>query len=322
MIIHTCKICNFSSRQACDYNKHITSQKHKNNILNKDKNIVQSNKFNCVICDFNAKQKSDYTKHLLTQKHINKIKKVNNQNTNNNNSNIVIGKMDNKIDNLTKQNEELIKEIEKLKAINNQNTNKIVKEARSIKKSILTILNTNFKDTPSIDYIKEEEFRVELEAEYDRKIDDKENRLFMRIFNDYKNNILIKTLSDLILKFIKKKDQKAQPVFNIDSARGNYATKIEDLWHNDKSGLQLKKYTLDMVIKYMLNVLDIFRQRLEDMIKKKNKTQEERDYVMFYQDVFIEVRSYLMNNNTHKKVILFMCPELRIDDKVLNAITN
>jgi hypothetical protein len=290
-------------------------------MLNKDQNLLQPNNYNCEICDFNGKQKSDYNKHLLTNKHKSKFEKINN-NTITNTTNIVIDKIDNKMDKLTKQNEELIKEIEKLKAINNQNTNKIVKEARSIKKSILTILNTNFKDTPSIDYIDEKEFRSELEIEYDRKIDDKNNSLFMRIFSDYENKKLIKTLSDLILKFIKKEDQKSQPVFNIDSARGNYATKIEDIWHNDKSGLQLKKYTLDMVIKYLLNVLDIYRQRLEDMIKKKNKTSEERDYVMTYQDIFIEVRSYLMNTNTHKKIILFMCPELRMDEQILESITN
>jgi len=264
---------------------------------------------------------------MNTQKHKNNIllTKQNtntNNNTNNNTTNTTNIVMDKKIDNLTKQNEELLKEIEKLKAINNQNTNKIVKEARSIKKSILTILNTNFKDTPPIDYIKEEDFRLELEAEYDRKINDTSNSLFMRIFNDYNNKKLIKTLSDLILKFVKKEDQKLQPAFNIDSARGNYATKIENFWLNDKSGLQLKKYTLDMVIKYMLNVLDVFRQRLEDMIKKKNKTSDERDYVMMYQDIFIEVRSYLMNTNTHKKVMLFMCPELRMDEQILESITN
>jgi hypothetical protein len=202
------------------------------------------------------------------------------------------------------------------------NTNKIVKEARSIKKSILTILNTNFKNTPSIDYIDENEFRVELEKEYNRKINDEEDRLFMRIFNDYDNKKLIKTLSDLILKFIKKEDQKNQSVFNIDSARGNYATKVEDYWLNDKSGVQLKKYTLDMIIKFMLNVLDVFRQKLEVMIKNKNKTSFDRDYIMKYQDLFLEVRAYLTNVNTHKKVILFMCPELRLDQKILDTITN
>ena len=282
MVLHTCKVCNYSINKKSSYDVHLLSKKHKNNVL------------------------------------------LNRQQNTNNNGNIIIN---NKIDNLTKQNtevlkqnEELRKEIEKLKEVNNQNTNKIVKEARSIKKSILTILNTNFKDTPSIDYIDEKDFRSELEIEYDRKIDDTTNSLFMRIFIDYEKKKLIKTISDLILKFIKKEDQKLQPVFNIDSARGNYATKIEDIWLNDKSGLQLKKYTLDMVIKYLLNVLDIFRQRLDTMIKKKNKTSDERDYVMKYQDIFIEVRSYLMNTNTHKKVILYLCPELRLDDKMLKSL--
>ena len=176
------------------------------------------------------------------------------------------------------------------------------------------------KIEPAKKYIDEKDFRSELEIEYNRKIDDTTNSLFMRIFIDYEKKKLIKTISDLILKFIKKEDQKLQPVFNIDSARGNYATKIEDIWLNDKSGLQLKKYTLDMVIKYLLNVLDIFRQRLDTMIKKKNKTSDERDYVMKYQDIFIEVRSYLMNTNTHKKIILYLCPELRLDDKMLKSL--
>jgi hypothetical protein len=291
MIDHTCKYCNYTTNYKNSYDKHLNTQKHKNLMLLS----IQAERF----------------KNHTTNINDNIIDMDNSGN------NIIIDK----IDNLAKKNEELQQKIEQLERINKQNTNTIVKEARSIKKSILTILNTNFKDTPSIDYIKENEFRVELEEEYKRKIDDETNSLFIRIFNDYKNNKLIKTLSDLTLKFIKKEDKKSQPVFNIDSSRGNFATKIEDIWFNDKSGLQLKKYTLDMIIKYMLNVLDIFRQRLDEIIKKKNKTHEERDYVMSNQDIFIEVRSFLMNTNTHKKVILYMCPELRMDDKILNAIT-
>ena len=124
-----------------------------------------------------------------------------------------------------------------------------------------------------------------------------------------------------VLKFVKKEDQKTQSVFNIDSARGNFATKIEDLWFNDKSGLQLKKYTLDMIIKFMLNVLDVYGQRLEKMIKQKNKTRETMDYIMVNQNLFLEVRSFLTNSNTHKKVMIMLCPELRIDTKMLEEIT-
>ena len=226
--------------------------------------------------------------------------------------------------NLAKQNEELIKEVARLKEINNQNTNKIVKEARAIKKSILTILNTNFRDSPSIDYIQEDEFKTELELEYKAKITNKDDKLFMRIFNDYENKKIIKTLSDLILKFVKKTDKKTQSVFNIDSARGNYATKIEDFWHNDKNGLQLKKYTLDVIIGYLIKVMDVFRQRLSNM-HTENKTKRDisvTDYIMKYQSVLFEVNAYLTNSNTHKKIILHMCPELRIDQQILETLDN
>jgi hypothetical protein len=285
--------------------------------------------YECNKCQFVSDKKTDYMRHLKTKKH--KVNILENIEENDISGNII-----NKIDNiakqndnlckqnehLSKQNEELRKKIEQLEQINNQNTNKIVKEARAIKKSILSILNTNFKDTPSIDYIEEDDFKRELEREYKRKIDDPDYGLIMRIFSDYENKKLIQTLSSLILKFIKKEDQQIQPVFNIDSARGNYATKIENIWLNDKSGLQLKKYTLDMVIKHLLDVMNIFGQHLEKLIKQKNKSPEHMDYIMKYQTLFLEVRAYLTNINTHKKVILFMCPELRLDQKLLDTIAS
>jgi len=285
----------------------------------------------CILCNFSTTQKTAYNTHLLTQKHKRNYKDIpqNNEIKDTQNNEIMITIVENQ-HNLAKQNKEVIKqnenlkkEIEKLKEVNNQNTNKIVKEARSIKKSILTILNTNFRDTPSIDYIDENRFKKELELEYKCKITDSDNKLFMRIFSDYENKKLVKTLADIILKFVKKEDQKTQSVFNIDSSRGNYATKIEDFWHNDKNGLQLKKYTLEMLIKYMINVLDKFRLKLvkirDENIKKPNIDRS--DYLMKYQTILLEVNAYLTNTNTHKKIILQMCPELRIDQKLLEAIT-
>ena len=284
MVQHICKLCNYTSTHKGNYDKHFLSKKH-------NMNIEEQNKVNIPTI-------IDMSNNIIT-----------------------------KIDNLSKQNESVLKqneqlrtEIEKLKDINNKNTNKIVKEARLIKKSILAILNTNFKDTPSIDYIDEKKFRIELEKEYKRKINNPSNELFKRIFSDYTNKKLIKTLCDLILKFVKKDNQETQSVFNIDSSRGNFATKIEDLWFNDKSGLQLKKYTLDMIIKFMLNVLDVYGQRLEKMIKQKNKTRETMDYIMVNQNLFLEVRSFLTNSNTHKKVMIMLCPELRIDPKMIKEI--
>jgi hypothetical protein len=285
MTLHTCKYCEYSTTQKYLYDQHILRPKHKNNMLKHQVNI----------------------NNLNAGTFMEKIDIIANNQTN-----------------LVKQNEELKQKIDQLEEINKQNTNKIVKEARAIKKSILTILNTNFKDTPSIDYIQEDEFKKELELEYKAKINDKENKLIMRIFSDYENKKLVESLSKIILKLVKKEDKKLQSVFNIDSARGNYATKIEDCWFNDKSGLQLKKYTLEMVIKYMVNVLEKFRLKLVEVRKEniKNPTIDKSDFLMKYQCILLEVNAYLTNTNTHKKIILQLCPELRMDQKLLEAIEN
>ncbi len=274
----------------------------------------------CKLCNYSASKYSNFSKHLETIKHKNNL--ILSQQVNSSNIINKIDKQNDTIQILVEQNGELKAEIAKLKEINNQNTNKIVKEARAIKKSILTILNTNFKDTPSIDYIKEDDFKKELEHEYNCKITDKDNKLVMRIFTDYENKKLIDSLSKIILKIVKKEDQSLQYVFNIDSARGNYATKIEDCWFNDKSGLQLKKYTLEMVIKYMLNVLDKFRLSLVEVRKEniKKPSIDKSDYIMKYQTILLELNAYLTNTNTHKKIILHMCPELRINQNLLECI--
>ncbi len=281
MTLHICKYCNYSTQKKALYDEHITRPKHKNNLLkNKDENKIIN--------------KGDISGNL--------IEKIVQQN-----------------EEVLKQNEELRKEIQKLKETSNQNTKTIVKEARVIKKSILSMLNSDYKDTPSIDYIKEDEFREEFEEEYNLKLNDTNNKLFMRIFSDFQKKKLITSICNVILRIIKKEDQKKQSVFNIDAARGNYATKIQDIWHNDKKGLQLKKYTIDVITKYMLNIMDLFRVRLVDMYNE-NKIKKDinvTDFIMEYQGLLFDVNAFLTNPNTHKRIILQLCPELRFDDKFL-----
>jgi hypothetical protein len=64
-------------------------------------------------------------------------------------------------------------------------------------------LNNDYKDTPSIDYIKEDVFKTEFEEEYNLKLNDKENKLFMRIFSDYKKRKLIQSICNVIVRIIK-----------------------------------------------------------------------------------------------------------------------
>jgi hypothetical protein len=304
MLIYSCKICNFESKYKKNYNEHLLTKKHIN---------ITKECFVCKDCTYSTKKLVNYQRHLSTQKHLkfNPVKNEEQEKTRE-----IIRLLMEKIEILEKKND---LNTNKLKEAGDQNTNKIVREARNMKSSVLTMLNTHFKDTPSIEYIEQKPFYIALEEEYEAKINDDSNKLFMRIFSDYNKKKLIKTLSDLILKFVKKDNQKFQSVFNIDSARDNFATKINDFWLNDKKGLQLRKFTVDKVIKYMIEILDIFRLRLvkirqDNLIKS---TTERSDYLMENQTILLKVVSFLTNSNTHTKIITQLSPKLRCDERLL-----
>ena len=263
----------------------------------------------CIDCDYTTEIKRYYEKHLLTKKHLNNIKNLNKNNKN----------IENLIIQVKEQNQELKQKIEHLEKVNNQNTNKIVKEAREVKKSVLNILNSKFKDTPALDYIKEDEFLKQLQFEYKCKLDENDDSLFMKIFRDYEKKRLAKTMADIIVRIIIKDDKNKQSVFNIDFARGNFATKAETHWMNDKKGVELKKFTLTKVVEYMINVLDIFRKQL-CKISENNKTKRDTklmDYFMLNQKRMYEVSSFITNPTTHTKIMMLLCPELRFDEQFL-----
>jgi hypothetical protein len=292
MTNYECKICKFHTKLKTNYTKHLLTIKHRLNT-----HII----LECKSCNYKTTKKSDFERHLTTKKHVN-----------NNSIQHPTPDVDDKI-------EDLKYEIQKLKENNNQNTNKIVREARIMKKSIITMLNTYFKDSPSIEYIKDKPFNIELEKEYKAKINDGTDRLFMKIFQDYEKKKLINTLVELILKFVKKDQQKLQSVFNIDSARSNFATKIDDFWMNDKKGLQLRKFTVNKVVSHMIDVLEVFRLQLVEMREKniKNPTSSSSDYLMKYQALLLEVVSFLNHSTTHTKIIQQLSPNLRCDEQLL-----
>ncbi len=97
-IIHKCKKCMYSTNKMCDYNKHLLTNKHKNNILLNPLNNNLIDKIDKI---------SVNQKNLAKQNE--ELKK--------------------KIELLEKSNQEL-------KEVSNKNTHKIVKEARVIKKYI------------------------------------------------------------------------------------------------------------------------------------------------------------------------------------------
>jgi hypothetical protein len=49
MTIHTCINCNYSNTRKCDFDKHLLTQKHKNNVSKNDINIVKVDKVDILI---------------------------------------------------------------------------------------------------------------------------------------------------------------------------------------------------------------------------------------------------------------------------------
>jgi hypothetical protein len=318
--LYECISCNYTTIKKSDYIRHLTSTKHlknKTNIINNNNDNDNDDDDDDDDDDDNdtgelkdillhvknqvdiQKEEAKETIKLLVEK-LNNLEKKNEENTN-------------KINETNNQNTNKINET------NTQNTQKIVKEARVIKQSILTMLNTHFKNTPSIEYIKQEPFFKALEEEYKANINDGSDKLYMKIFTDFEKKKLVKTMTDLILKFVKKDDQKFQSVFNIDSARFNFATKIDDFWMNDKKGLQLRKFTVDKVVDFMIDVMDVFRLRLIKLRNEniKHSTNERSDYLMTNQKLLLEVVSFLTNSNTHSKIISQLSPNLRYNEHPL-----
>ena len=73
---------------------------------------------------------------------------------------------------------------------------------------------------------------------------------------------------------------------------------------------------------FFQNIIADSLEKIISTIKEniKKSTVERSDFLMKYQSILLEVNAYLTNTNIHKKIILHMCPELRIDQKLLESI--
>ena len=78
-----CEICDYITVNTCDFNKHISTRKHKiltNTdvlaIVGNDITSVTGTNYNCIHCKFTTNIKSNYERHLSTEKHKNNINGV------------------------------------------------------------------------------------------------------------------------------------------------------------------------------------------------------------------------------------------------------
>ena len=298
---HECNICNYSTTILTNFKKHLLTQKHK------DKEALETLKtYNIKIEEtINIKVEqvlNDKVEKVMKEIKINNDLMVEKIITN---GNELSKKLDNKINSVERQ----IKTVGK----------KILNDNKVIKKALLPYLNQNYTLNPRIEYILEDEFNNWLECFYQFKIKNKDFKLQKQIIQDYKNNKLTGKIIEIILKIIKKDNMIEQSVFNTDVSRGNYATKMENFWLNDKSGINFIEYVIKPSANYMSLSLEPFRKELIKIRNKniKNPSIKNSDILMNFAQNLIEIQKLLEDNDFHKQIAYKVCPHLRFNEEQL-----
>ncbi len=271
----------------------------------------------CEYCNYETNHITNYKSHLKTLKH-NKNKELYII-SNNVKAELVkihekVDKVDNKVGNVNDKVDRV--DIKVNKAIIKQN---------KFNRSVMTILTQDYANNPSLMKIDKYDFIKALELEYKSKLITKDCKLQQLIISDFKNKRLNDTIARLILKFVKKDDLKLQSVFNTDSTRFNYATKLEQAWLTDKLGLKLRDIILTPVIEYIIDSLQPLREEVEKqlLINKKKPNLERSDFIMNNSHFLMEVNYSLVKKRTHDQILFIISPQLHLESQNLeNSLLN
>ena len=288
MVLHICNYCNYKSGSTTNYKIHTNTAKHTRNY---ELYIITN------------KMKTEIKKEVDIQ--INKVnEKINKVNKN------INKKIDDKI---AKVDEKMDEKINVVK----YNVNKAIIKQNNFNRSVMTILTEDYAKNPALMQIERDEFIKELEIEYSSKLITEDCKLQQLIISDFKNKRLNDTIAKLILKFVKKDDLKLQSIFNTDSSRGNYATKLEKAWLSDKLGLKLRDIIITPVIEYIIDSLQPLREQVEKqlLINKKKPSLERSDFIMNNSHYIMEVSYSLVKKRTHDQILYKISPQLQLEEQ-------
>jgi hypothetical protein len=307
---YSCKSCKYNTNDVSNYNRHLETKKHlRNNQFSELKEKVEKLEEQTELKINNAiRNQNKFNKSVINLIE-DKTKQIENKTD---------LKINNAVQNQNKFNKSVINLIEdKTKQIENKTDLKInnaVQNQNKFNKSVLTVLKEQFSNNPALEKIDENEFIKELELEYECKVNDKECKLQLLIIHDYKNKRLLDTLCKIILKFIKKEELSLQSIFNTDCSRGNYATKLETTWLNDKFGMKFRDVVLRPIIEYTIDALEPLRNKILKMteLNRKKPSIKKSDFIMENSNNLLEVNCMLVKKKTFEQIIFKLSPQLQL----------
>ena len=312
----TCKLCNYSTSNKANYNKHCNTKKHKEKSKEESELVVQKipeehlkntskaphdqehNVHKCEYCGNNFSRTSSLTKHYkrcsmqnnLLLKNKNYEKELQHEQE--------LHKKD------IEQKEMYKKEMEYYKEMLNIAGGMVQKTV-----SALTYIVSNYEDAPSIQ---------DIEFDQIRHIKDKpDDILISEIFYQYNNNKLGKYIGDAIVKVYKSDDPMKQSIWNTDTSRSTYLLKKiiyddKSKWIVDKRGVDTTECIIVPVVKKIRELAIEYQQNIDDC--------EDTSKIMIVNDVFVRLVADIDNKSIHKDILKYMSPYFFLNDETKNIV--
>ena len=282
-ITYECKVCDFIAFNKYNYNKHLSTLKHKNNENdnNDNKKVVKNvknevNVFVCEHCNKSYTYKSGLSRHKKTCKFI--IQNNNDISCNNGsviNENIIIKELKDIICQQQKQISELIPNI----GSNNNNNN-----TYNQKFNIHLFLNEKCKDAINMsDFIKSIEVSLQ-QLEFTRK------------------NGVVDGISNAIVENMNKLSLYERPMHCTDIKRETLYIKDDDNWKKEENKEKIKA-VIEKASDKNFNALNEWKNNNPDISNNESKQE-------YFTQVISEIGK--TNENINDKIIKNLCKETYI----------
>jgi hypothetical protein len=303
-----CNLCNYKTNDKSNYRRHIKSQKHKKKLIYKK--ITQKNSKNskltqnllkklknsskdffsiyvCEYCGCKFKRKWNYDRHDKTCK-LKKIDKIDKENK----INILEKKLEEKESEITKKNNE----IENQKIIIAE-AEKVVIKTININDRITKYLEMNYSNVPALLPPTNEQIEEVIE------IKNKDEEFCFGKYFLVNIDELVKIIGKIIVGIYKNEEN----IFSTDISRLSFYIRAKELirknkeemirWIKDPKGIKLKEVIIEPIIKYMMDEIKSYFNKIKMKEAANIKTiTEKNEELRKITDIMIKDKEELANN--------------------------
>mgnify|MGYP004000420653 CR=1 FL=1 len=293
---YLCDLCDFKTNRKDNYNNHILTSKHKNNVFN-------SNEYKCEKCNYSTSSQQNFQKHLESNKH----KKIQIQHENETFDINLFTKIDHE---LKETKNELKETIQKMDNIENNIVNHIVslKEIINSNQPTTTINshNTNSLNTFNLQFFLNETCKDAMNiTEFVESIEVGIKELKFLGKKGY-----VEAISSLIINNLNKLDITKRPMHCSDVKRENIYIRTKNAWEKENKE---NKVTNNLIVDVQrANTIAVqgkyqeeFPQCMTDYNSKEHKEYGEIVYQAFGGKGDID--------DLNKKIIRRIVKEIQID---------